>query len=268
VRQMYGVHVGLVTDVNDPAKEGRVKLTFPWLADDSESGWAPIAKPMAGKDRGYHYLPELDDEALVAFEAGDVNHPFVVGFLHNGQDLPPHDGVDEHVRRVRTVAGHLLEFDDRSGQESLRLSTKQGHELEMRDPDGTVDLVTSAGQKIHMQDQPGQIKLSTAAGTTVTIDDTPSQIELRTMAGVSVTISDTGGVTVTSATGGVTVNSLTADVTAAASASITAPSMSVTAPLLTVNAAMASFTGVVQCTTLLATSVVSPAYSPGVGNLL
>ncbi|MEP6817667.1 MAG: phage baseplate assembly protein V [Marmoricola sp.] len=268
MNQMFGVYVGLVKDLNDPQKEGRVRLTYPWLADDAASGWAPIARPMAGKDRGYFYMPEIDDEALVAFESGSIDHPFIVGFLHNGIDLPPYDGIDEHVRRLRTVAGHFLEFDDRAGQESLRLSTHSGHELEMRDPDGTVDLVTSGGQKIQMQDAPGRIKLSTATGTTITVNDLPSEIELKTVAGVTVTISDTGGVTVTSMTGGVSVNSLTASVTAAASMDVNAPALTLTAPLLTVNSALASFTGVVQCSALLTQAVVSSAYTPGAGNLL
>ncbi len=61
-------------------------------------------------------MPELDDEALVAFDHGNVDHPYVVGFLHNGVDLPPDDDIDFKVRRVKTVSGHILEFDDRDGR--------------------------------------------------------------------------------------------------------------------------------------------------------
>ena len=49
---------------------------------------------MAGKERGYWFMPEVDDEAIVAFEHGDFDHPFVVGFLHNGVDTPPDSGID------------------------------------------------------------------------------------------------------------------------------------------------------------------------------
>src|SRR6476661_3697115 len=108
-----GVVIGLVKDVDDPLGEGRVRISFPWLSDEL-SGWAPIAAPMAGEKRGYYYLPEIDDEALIAFEHGDVDHPFVIGFLHNGVDVPPDDGIDKHVRRIKSVSGHVLDLDDRA----------------------------------------------------------------------------------------------------------------------------------------------------------
>lgn len=264
-----GVVIGVVTDVDDPDDQGRIKLTFPWLAEEgADSGWAPIAKPMAGKDRGYHFLPEIDDEALVAFEHGDVDHPMVLGFLHNGVDLPPVDDIDQHVRRLRSVAGHVLELDDRSGKESVRLRTNKGHQLELHDPNAEIELHTVGGHKIRMQDQPGQIQLATAGGTTVTMDDTPSKIEVKTTAGVTVTISDTGGVSVSAPISQVTVESLSASVQATTSAKVTAPSMSIDAAMLSVTAAMATFSGVLQCQTLISTAVVSSSYTPGVGNML
>jgi uncharacterized protein involved in type VI secretion and phage assembly len=269
MERVYGVVQALVTDVDDPDDQGRIKLSFPWLAEEgTDSGWAPIAKPMTGKDRGFHYLPEVDDEALVAFQHGMVDHPMVLGFLHNGVDLPPDDGVDQHVRRLKSVAGHVLEFDDRDGKESVRLHTNDGHQLELNDAKAEIELHTAAGHKLRLQDQPGQIQLSTSGGTTITMDDTPSKIELKTTAGVTVTISDTGGVSVSAPVGPVEVTSLSASVTASSSMKVTAPSMSIDAAMLNVNGAMATFSGVVQCTTLIASAgIVSPSYTPGAGNI-
>ena len=265
--RIYGAVVALVKDVQDPDEQGRVKLTFPWLAEEAESGWAPIARPMAGQDRGYFYQPEVDDEALVAFEHGDVNHPMVLGFLHNGIDKPPYKDIDQHVRRLKSVAGHVLELDDRDGKESVRLHTDKGHQLELHDPDGYVEMVTVAGQKIRMQDQPGRIELCTQGGTKVTIDDLPSKITLSTATGVSVTISDTGGVSVSAPTGAVEVSSLSAKVSAQSSVTVEAPTMTLKTAMLSVDGAMATFSGVVQCSTLIASSVSSASYTPGAGNI-
>lgn len=268
MERVYGVVTAIVTDVHDPEDMGRIKLRYPWLAEEgADSGWAPIARPLAGKDRGFHYLPELDDEALVAFEHGIVDHPMVLGFLHNGQDLPPVNGIDEHVRRLKSVAGHVFELDDRGGKESVRLHTKKGHQLELHDPDAAIELHTVGGHKVRLQDSPGRIELATSGGTKVTLDDTPSRIELTTTTGVTITISDTGGVSVTAATSPVTVTALSASVSASTSADVTAPSMSISAAMLAVNAAMATFSGVIQCQTLISTSVVSASYTPGVGNI-
>ena len=266
--RIYGVVNAVVTDVEDPDDMGRVKLRYPWLAEEgADSGWAPIARPLAGKDRGFHYLPEVDDEALVAFEHGVVDHPMVLGFLHNGVDKPPDDQVDQHVRRLKSVSGHVLELDDRDGKESIRLHTNKGHQLELHDPDGFVELHTVAGHKVRLQDQPGRIELATKGGTKVTLDDTPSQVELTTTSGVTITISDTGGVSVSAPVSPVTVQSLSATVQASSAVTVTAPSMTLNAAMLQVNGAMAMFSGVVQCSTLITSSVVSGSYTPGAGNI-
>src|SRR2546421_10678153 len=87
--KIYGLVVALVTNNQDPDKLGRVKVKFPWLDDQVESWWARIAYPMAGKERGFWWVPEIDDEGLVGLEHGDVRFPYIAGALHNGQDKPP-----------------------------------------------------------------------------------------------------------------------------------------------------------------------------------
>src|SRR5579859_8088567 len=92
-----GLVVGTVSSVKDPENMGRVKVKLPWLAspeasstdDMQETDWARMATPSGGNGRGFFWLPEVDDEVLVAFEHGDTARAFVVGALWNGQDKPP-----------------------------------------------------------------------------------------------------------------------------------------------------------------------------------
>jgi uncharacterized protein involved in type VI secretion and phage assembly len=107
-----GVMVGTVKDVNDPQGEGRVKVEFPWMGGNNQSFWAPVAAPMAGGERGVFFMPEVADEVLVAFDRGDVNHPYIVGFLWNGASKPPSQSV--HERMIKTVNGHAIRFLDSS----------------------------------------------------------------------------------------------------------------------------------------------------------
>lgn len=264
--RINGVVIGLVTDVDDPDGDGRIRVSFPWLDPDVVSGWAPIAAPLGGNDRGFYYLPEVGDEALVAFELGDFDHPFVLGFLHNGVDKPPTDGIDKHVRRIKSVAGHIVDLDDRSGDEKVHVKTNGGHLLDLRDSDGTIEIATSGGQKITMTDQPAQIELKTTGGTTVTMNDTPSQVSVQTVSGVQLTVSDTG-ITITAASVPVTVNTISAEVNAMTAVTVNAPSITLSGAMVTVNSALATFSGVVNCSTLIATSVVSASYTPGAGNI-
>src|ERR1700681_1734571 len=88
---LYGVEIALVTNVKDPEKQGRVKVCFPRLPGKPESDWARVAQPAAGPGRGFYWLPEVNDEVLVAFERGQANLPYVIGALWNGKDQPMKD---------------------------------------------------------------------------------------------------------------------------------------------------------------------------------
>ena len=106
----YGVMLGTVTNVDDPMGQGRVRLQFAWLGGENETFWAPIAAAMAGDMRGAFFMPEVGDEVLVAFERGDINFPYVIGFLWNGPDRTPSKSV--HERIFKSVNGHAIRFLD------------------------------------------------------------------------------------------------------------------------------------------------------------
>ncbi|MCC7366406.1 MAG: VgrG-related protein [Dehalococcoidia bacterium] len=129
-----GLVIGLVTNVKDPDGDGRVKVKFPWLADNVESNWCRFATPMTGNARGFQFMPEINDEVVVGFEHGDVNRPFILGCLWNGRDKPPlatsafEQGGQVIVRQVKTRAGHLLTFTDKSGGEKIEIIDKTGNQ--------------------------------------------------------------------------------------------------------------------------------------------
>ncbi len=91
-RCWYGVFPALVTDVKDPDGQGRVKISLPWSPDTDGSryeAWARLATMMGGNNRGSWFVPDVNDEVLVAFEAGNPRRPYIVGCLWNGKDAPP-----------------------------------------------------------------------------------------------------------------------------------------------------------------------------------
>jgi len=124
--RLYGVMIGVVTNNQDPEGMGRVKVQFPWLSEVDESNWARIAAPMAGKERGMYFLPEVDDEVLVAFEHGDVRFPYILGALWNGQDLPPttNDDGKNNLRVIKSRSGHIIRLNDEDGQEKIEIVDK------------------------------------------------------------------------------------------------------------------------------------------------
>jgi uncharacterized protein involved in type VI secretion and phage assembly len=126
--RLFGLVVGVVTNNQDPDDLGRVKVRFPWLSDAEESHWARIAVPMGGKERGTYFLPEVDDEVLVAFEHGNPGFPYVLGALWNGKDAPPATNGDgkNNLRLIKSRSGHVIKLNDEDGKETIEIIDKSG----------------------------------------------------------------------------------------------------------------------------------------------
>jgi uncharacterized protein involved in type VI secretion and phage assembly len=126
-RAAPSIAVALVTDNQDPDNMNRVKVKYPAFSDADSSYWARIATPSAGNDRGFQFLPEVNDEVLVAFEQGDINQPYVIGSLWNGQDSPPQSASDAKDKRmIKSRSGHVIILDDTSGSEKIIIKDKTG----------------------------------------------------------------------------------------------------------------------------------------------
>lgn len=135
-----GVVVGEVTNNQDPEGMARVRVKFRWRDDEDESHWARIASLMAGSDRGTYFLPEVGDEVLVAFDHGDIGHPYIIGALWNGTERPPETNLDgkNNIRKIKSRSGHEIIFDDNgeARQEKLEIHTKAGHKILLDDSSG------------------------------------------------------------------------------------------------------------------------------------
>ncbi len=206
----FGVYPAIVTDLVDPDALGRIEVGFPWLgvAGEDVRGWATLCTPYADDDQGIEILPDVDTQVVVAFEAGDLRRPYIVGACWNGRAaLPESPTAANDIRVWKTRSGSRLEFDDTSGAAKVTLSMASGHEL--------------------------------------VLDDVSQEIRLTHANGAHVTFTAAGQIEI--------VANSTVEVTASA---------------LNVHAPVAVFDGIVQCTTLVASSgVVSPAYTPGAGNI-
>ena len=127
-----GVVIAQVTDNNDPNNQARVKLKFPWLDDNYESDWARVTQLGAGPNSGALFLPEKDDEVLVAFEFGDIRRPYVVGSLYNGSDTPNlGSGLFDNgkVKRRGFVSrkGHRFIFFDDDNKTGVAIISSDGN---------------------------------------------------------------------------------------------------------------------------------------------
>jgi uncharacterized protein involved in type VI secretion and phage assembly len=147
-QRIYGVVIGIVTNNQDPDELGRVKVSFPWRGDDNESHWARIASPMAGNQRGMVFLPEVNDEVLVAFENGNIDYPYILGALWNGKDSPPETNSDgkNNIRKIKSRSGHELIFNDDNGKEKIEIISKGGSKISIDDSTGSEKIEIADGK--------------------------------------------------------------------------------------------------------------------------
>ena len=207
----YGVYPALVTDLVDPNSLGRIEVQFPWLGthgNDSVRAWATLLSSYADNDQGFQALPEVGSQVVVAFEAGNLRRPYIVGACWNGVEaLPKAAEAANNIRTIKTRSKSELEFDDTAGAAKVTLKMASGHKLVLDDSAQTVTLTHASGHVITF----------TAAGAI--------------------------------------------EITANSTVELTASTFNVHAPV-------ANFDGIINCTTMIASSsVISPMYTPGVGNL-
>lgn len=164
--QINGVLLGVVVDNIDPSSRGRVKVRFQHRHslggldrernirrdDERDELWARVATLMAGDNRGTWFMPDVGDEVLVAFNAGDPTRAYVLGALWNSTNQPPESMQGGNPKKV--------------------LRSRNGLEITLNDVDGheSLTIETPGGQKLVLSDGPGEIQIADANSNSVTFE--------------------------------------------------------------------------------------------------
>lgn len=151
-QRFHGVYPAVVSDIDDPKKLGRVKVSLPWLDSKYVSDWCRVLQLGAGKDVGLQLMPRPKDEVVVAFENGQLDSPFVIGSVFGKESgkIPNSKLIEQGkpmITALTTKAGHQLLFDDSTDSSSVTLQVKNGDScsIVMSDKDGIV--ITTKGDR-------------------------------------------------------------------------------------------------------------------------
>lgn len=185
-KRYYGVVEAIVTEVDDPEREGRVKVRYPWFDDETVSDWSRVRQLYAGGGYGTFFVPEVGDEVLVAFIHGDMRLPIVLGGLYNGEDKPSvHREGATDPKLIRTKGGHEVLLDDTASARKVHVKTAAGHVAELDDQNRKVTVKSVAGNEIVLDDAGPKVTIRTPSGQSIELDGASGSVK---MTGVTVTL--------------------------------------------------------------------------------
>jgi type VI secretion system secreted protein VgrG len=157
----------VVVENNDPDGMGRVKVQFIWQKEKGETTpWIRVATPYMGADKGFYFLPEIDDQVLVAFEHGHPERPYVLTGLYHGQAKPEHQDPDNFKKALKTKGKHEILMNDEKGSEKMSLFSPK--DFEVTAEKGEMNL--SAKTTITIKSDGGDITVSTPKNIAIDAD--------------------------------------------------------------------------------------------------
>ena len=150
---LFGVTPAVVTKINDPEGMGRVKVRLLNLGtSEQETDFIRVVSPMAGQNCGIQFLPEVDDEVLVAFCGDGMTQPYVIGSLYGNREKykmpsPVKDGVND-IRMIKTKSGHTITFGDKKGEENIEIKSAKEMTIKIDDKENSIKISDKDGKNL------------------------------------------------------------------------------------------------------------------------
>ena len=156
----FAIAPGIVSNNFDSLGKARVQVKIP--SRPNFEPWCRVSAVGASSSRGFVWIPQIDDEVLVAFAEDDLGSAYILGGLWSQMNQPP----------LTSPADFLIKKVIKTG-----LTQALGHEIELDDAQQSISIKTSTEQKITLD--PKKIELTNLAGTvTISMDNTSQSIKI------------------------------------------------------------------------------------------
>lgn len=184
-----GLVAGVVTNIEDPDKAGRVKVKFPSLSSADESAWARVLAPGAGPERGMEFLPEVNDEVILGFEQGDLRYPVVIGGVWSKKNKPPiaETAATVKMRTIKSRLGHKIEISDGTDDATKSITiTLADAKTKLTMAHDKVEVESASGKPITMKSGANMVEIDASGnisikGKKITLDAGTGDVELKGM---------------------------------------------------------------------------------------
>ena len=118
----------------DPQGKGRVRVRMNWQTDGMQTSWVRVMTPDGGSssdvksNRGFVFIPEVDDQVLLGFRHGDPARPYVMGSLFNG--TTGGGGLEgNHMKSLTTRSGHTIKLNDSLSSLGITIKDIKGNSI-------------------------------------------------------------------------------------------------------------------------------------------
>jgi type VI secretion system secreted protein VgrG len=116
---------------------GRIKVWFPWdrraAKDGSDTCWIRVGQPWAGTTWGHQVIPRVGMEALVSYQDGDPDRPFVTALVPDPTNPTPYPLPDNKTRMTfrsnsyKSTGFNEMTFEDATGAENMFFHAQKDH---------------------------------------------------------------------------------------------------------------------------------------------
>lgn len=102
-KRYYGIYQGVVTNIKDNEKRGRLKVKCPdVLGGETESAWCDPMIPVAYDNGGDFCMPAIDETVWLMFIAGDANRPVWLGNWWQ-KEMTPLGSTYTDIDKIRII---------------------------------------------------------------------------------------------------------------------------------------------------------------------
>ncbi len=263
-------------------EHGRVKVQFHWDREgennENSSCWIRVAQVLAGPGWGSLFIPRIGNEVIVDFIEGDPDRPLIMGSVYHANNRSPYDLPANKTRSTIKSSSspggdgfNEIRLEDAAGEEEIFIHAQKDRNEETLN-DHTLTVGNNRTVRVEVDDTENIGSNQTVnVGGDQTVD-----------VGGSQTVTAQGPVTIRSGATSLVLDGNVSIETAGAiriqgtnmsmsvsTANISATSISLTAAAqISLNSPMVTAAGIIQCGTLMTSTVLSSAYSPGAGNIL
>lgn len=114
---------------------GRYKLVFPFDISGRKGGngscWIRMSQQQAGPDSGLALPVQPGVEALVSFEEGDPDRPYISGVLASGETGSIYGSGNRNISGLRTAGGNQITINDEDKKQGISMVMPTGNGIIM-----------------------------------------------------------------------------------------------------------------------------------------